>query len=138
MPNPKYVIGFGSCTLNGGMYWDSYNTIKRLDLYLPVDIYIAGCMPRPEAIIDAFLRLREGIAKGEFNGWKKYYENLEWYKRNQARIMDIRKWSVNKELAERVYREVKDEMKSAIEKAIGFEKPVKKTLPFLAKVKSDE
>ena len=47
MQNPKYVIGLGSCTINGGMYWDSYNTIKRLDDYLPVDLYITGCMPRP-------------------------------------------------------------------------------------------
>ncbi len=109
MADPKWVIGFGSCTVNGGMYWDSYNTIKVLDLYLPVDLYIAGCMPRPESIIDAFIRLREGIERGEFNGWKKYYENLEYYKRNQAWVMDIRKWSINKELAERIYWEVKAE-----------------------------
>ena len=96
MPDPKYVIGFGSCTLNGGMYWDSYNTIKRLDLYLPVDIYISGCMPRPEAIIEAFVKLREMIAKGEANGWKKYKENIKWYKENQAKVFDVKKWSVIK------------------------------------------
>lgn len=44
MQGPKFVIALGSCTINGGMYWDSYNTINRLDHYLPVDIYIAGCM----------------------------------------------------------------------------------------------
>ena len=54
MQNPKYVVGLGSCTINGGMYWDSYNTIKRLDQYLPVDVYIAGCMPRPEALLAGF------------------------------------------------------------------------------------
>ncbi len=92
MQDPKWVIGFGSCTLNGGMYWDSYNTIKRLDLYLPVDVYIAGCMPRPEAIIEAFVRLQEGIARGEFNGWQRYRENLAWYRANQAKVMDVSRW----------------------------------------------
>ncbi len=94
MQDPKWVIGFGSCTLNGGMYWDSYNTIKRLDLYLPVDVYIAGCMPRPEAIIEAFVRLQEGIARGEFDGWKRYRENLAWYRANQAKVMDVGRWGV--------------------------------------------
>ena len=54
MQNPKYVVGLGSCTINGGMYFDSYNTIVRLDQYLPVDVYIAGCMPRPEALLAGF------------------------------------------------------------------------------------
>lgn len=117
MGEPKYVIGFGSCTVNGGMYWDSYNTIKRLDLYLPVDLYIAGCMPRPEAIIEAFNRLIEGIKQGKFNGWIRYKENLRWYKRNQAMIMDIRKWSIDKKLAEEVWREVQEERRKVFERA---------------------
>ena len=50
MPRPKYVIALGNCPMSGGTYWDSYNTIKRLDKYLPVDIWIAGCPPRAEAI----------------------------------------------------------------------------------------
>ncbi|MEN8187686.1 MAG: NADH-quinone oxidoreductase subunit NuoB, partial [Bacteroidota bacterium] len=56
MQEPKYVIGFGSCTINGGMYYDSYNTINGLDQYLPVDVYINGCMPRPEAVISGFVK----------------------------------------------------------------------------------
>ena len=93
MADPKYVIGFGSCTINGGMYWDSYNTVKQLDLYIPVDLYIAGCMPRPDSIIDAFVKLREMIAKGEANGWIRYRENLEWYRANQAKVFNVEKWS---------------------------------------------
>jgi NADH-quinone oxidoreductase subunit B len=50
MPEPKIVIALGSCTMSGGMYWDSYNTIKNLSDYLPVDLYIPGCPPRPEAV----------------------------------------------------------------------------------------
>lgn len=87
MPSPKFVVGLGSCTINGGMYWDSYNTIKKLDLYLPVDVYISGCMPRPEAIIAGFKRLMEKIKRGEATGWNEYRENLAWYKANQKRVI---------------------------------------------------
>ncbi len=87
MADPKYVIGFGSCTINGGIYFDSYSTINRLDYYIPVDVYIAGCMPRPEAILEAFNYLMEKIRKGEADGWKRYKENYEWYKQNQIRSL---------------------------------------------------
>ncbi len=88
MPSPKWLVGLGSCTINGGMYWDSYNTINRLDLYLPVDIYIAGCMPRPEALLGGFDRLMKLIDRGEANGWHHYLENLDWYKANQRKLFD--------------------------------------------------
>lgn len=87
MQDPKFVVGFGSCTINGGMYWDSYNTIKQLDKYLPVDLYIAGCMPRPEAILDGFFKLKEKIEKGEADGYIRYKENIEYYHRNQEKVL---------------------------------------------------
>ena len=87
MQEPKFVLGFGSCTINGGMYWDSYNTIKQLDKYLPVELYIAGCMPRPEAILDGLLELKERIENGEADGYKKYKENIEYYHKNQERVL---------------------------------------------------
>ncbi len=90
MQDPKYVMGFGSCTLNGGMYWDSYNTIKRLDQYIPVDVYINGCMPRPEAVIAGFVKLQKLIQEGRADGWKRYQENLEFYRNNQKKI--IQNW----------------------------------------------
>uniref|UniRef100_A0A7C2P9X8 NADH-quinone oxidoreductase subunit B n=1 Tax=candidate division WOR-3 bacterium TaxID=2052148 RepID=A0A7C2P9X8_UNCW3 len=96
MPTPRYVIGFGSCTVNGGIYWDSYNVIKNLDLYIPVDLYIFGCMPRPESIIDAFIKLRKMIEEGKANKWKDYIERYDWYKQNQAKLFDINKWRVQK------------------------------------------
>jgi len=86
MQDPKYVIGFGSCTINGGMYYDSYNTIKVLDKYLPVDVYINGCMPRPEAVLSGFGKLQQRIAEGRAEGAKQYKENLEWYRANQKKI----------------------------------------------------
>lgn len=86
MQSPKYVVGFGSCTINGGMYWNSYATIKSLDQYLPVELYIAGCMPRPEAIITSFTELIDRIGRGEANSWKDYYDNYDFYKKNQEHV----------------------------------------------------
>ncbi len=90
MQDPKYVVAFGSCPINGGLYWDSYNTIKQLDKYIPVDIYIAGCMPRPEAIMDALLKLMDMIDRGEADGWRRYKEQFEVYKANQNRV--FKRW----------------------------------------------
>jgi len=53
MAEPRVVIALGACTMTGGMYWDSYNTIKRLSDYIPINMYIPGCPPRPEAIFEA-------------------------------------------------------------------------------------
>ena len=87
MQDPKYVIGFGSCTINGGMYWDSYNTIKVLDKYLPVDVYINGCMPRPEAVIAGFVKLQNLIREGKADGAKVYKDNIEQYRENQKKVI---------------------------------------------------
>lgn len=92
MQAPKYVIGFGSCTINGGMYWDSYNTVKRLDDYLPVDIFINGCMPRPEGVIDGFIGLQKLISENKARGWEKYAENLDEYRKNQKKV--IKNWKM--------------------------------------------
>ncbi|MBV5311273.1 NADH-quinone oxidoreductase subunit NuoB [Chromatium okenii] len=87
MQAPKYVIGLGSCTINGGMYWDSYNTIKQLDHYIPVDMYVNGCMPRPEALIEGFVALQQRIAAGTPSGFERYRANIDWYKANQRRVL---------------------------------------------------
>lgn len=87
MPEPKYVIGFGSCPVNGGIYWKSYATINHLDKYIPVDLNLTGCMPRPQAVIDGFLTLTDMIRKGEAVGYKKYRLNYEWYRKNQEEVL---------------------------------------------------
>lgn len=92
MQNPKFVLGLGSCTINGGMYFDSYNTINRLDHYIPVDVYIAGCMPRPEALIAGFNELKKLIKSGKAEGANHYAENFDWYKTNQKKI--IKDWNM--------------------------------------------
>ena len=86
MQSPKYVVGFGSCTINGGMYWNSYATIKSLDQYIPVEFYLAGCMPRPEAIIEGFTELIDRIGEGKANSWEDYYKNYEFYRKNQEHV----------------------------------------------------
>nr|BBF90931.1 NADH-plastoquinone oxidoreductase subunit K [Lepidothamnus intermedius] len=64
MPEPKYVIAMGACTITGGMFsTDSYSTVRGVDKLIPVDIYLPGCPPKPEAIIDAIIKLREKIAQ---------------------------------------------------------------------------
>ncbi len=87
MANPKYVLALGSCTINGGMYWDSYNTIKKLEDYIPVDMYVSGCMPRPESILEGFLALQKEIAEGKASSWQRYEENYAFYRKNQEKVL---------------------------------------------------
>ncbi len=63
MPEPKYVIAMGACTITGGMFSvDSPTTVRGVDKLIPVDVYIPGCPPRPEAIFDAVIKLRKKVS----------------------------------------------------------------------------
>ncbi len=68
MPEPKYVIAMGACAISGGPFKQGYNVLKGIDRYIPVDIYIPGCPPRPEALIDAFLALQKKIDEQHLTG----------------------------------------------------------------------
>ena len=57
MPNPKFVIAVGACACDGGVFHDAYNVYSGVDKVIPVDLYIPGCPPRPEAILDSIVKL---------------------------------------------------------------------------------
>ncbi len=61
MPEPKYVMAMGSCAISGGPFIDSYHVVPGADTFLPVDVYVPGCPPRPEALIYGFLQLKKKI-----------------------------------------------------------------------------
>jgi NADH-quinone oxidoreductase subunit B len=62
MPDPKYVIAMGGCTIGGGPYYQyGYNIVPGIDLIVPVDIYVPGCPPRPESLLEGLMRLQDKI-----------------------------------------------------------------------------
>ena len=63
MPDPKYVIAMGTCVIAGGPYQGSYSTVPGIDNFVPVDIYLAGCPPRPDALLYGIMQLQEKIAR---------------------------------------------------------------------------
>ena len=64
LPQPSYVVSFGACSNTGGPYWDSYCVTKGIDQVVPVDVFVPGCPPRPEALVDGLRRLAELMAAG--------------------------------------------------------------------------
>ncbi|MCG3177812.1 MAG: NAD(P)H-quinone oxidoreductase subunit K [Phycisphaerae bacterium] len=63
MPDPKYVMAMGACTVGGGPYFiHGYHVVKGVDLVVPVDIYVPGCPPRPESLMEGLMRLQDKIA----------------------------------------------------------------------------
>ena len=77
MPEPKFVISMGACASAGGPYWDhGYHVLKGVDKVVPVDVYIPGCPPRPEALLEAFVKLQDKIRHGAMYQIPKEPEKL--------------------------------------------------------------
>jgi len=68
MPEPKYVIAMGACAISGGPFKEGYNVLKGIDRYVPVDIHIPGCPPRPEALLHGLISLQKKMARETLTG----------------------------------------------------------------------
>jgi len=77
MPEPKYVITMGACAIAGGPFIDGYNVVRGIDRYIPVDVHLPGCPPRPEALLYGIMELQRKIDAQEIEKTPWYQEGLK-------------------------------------------------------------
>jgi len=131
MPEPKYVIAMGACTITGGMFSvDSPTTVRGVDKLIPVDVYIPGCPPRPEAIIDAIIKLRKKVAdesmqeRAKLNQTHRYYSTTHTMQvipdiLNGKYLQSETRYTPPKQLTEAMGMPVPPAIKSSVKEEVG-------------------
>ena len=82
MPEPKYVLSMGACATSGGPFKEGYNVVSGIDKFLPVDVYVPGCPPKPEALLHGFLKLFEKIEGQSIR-------DVAWYRKTAIEAIPI-------------------------------------------------
>ncbi len=82
MPEPKYVIAMGACASGGGPFKEGYNVVSGIDRFIPVDVYIPGCPPTPQALLNGLIKLQEKIST-------QTIKTVSWYQKGPAEAIPI-------------------------------------------------
>ncbi len=82
MAEPKYVISMGACASGGGPFKEGYNVVSGIDQFLPVDVYVPGCPPTPEALIQAYMAVHEKVLNEKIN-------EVPWYRKDPIAEMPV-------------------------------------------------
>ena len=112
MAEPKYVVAVGGCTISGGPFKSSYNVVKGIEEIVPVDVYIPGCPPRPEAILYGMMQLQRKVKIEKFFGGANHKQNAEERKlglSNEAIAAGWKKPLVVTDVPEDVVKNIKKE-----------------------------